>query len=63
MLRLRGPASLKLSTLLVKRKTLQVDLPLDYVAFDVLEDRHAIGHDMGRTGRERGLLYISYVQP
>lgn len=56
-LQLRRPASLCCCALIVKRKTLKVDLPLRYVGFEI-DEGYAVGYGIAHQGRFRGLPYI-----
>ena len=61
MLKLREPASLRFGTLLLKRASLKVPLPLDYVGFEVEDQGIAIGYGMGHDAGQRSLPYIAAV--
>ena len=61
VLRRRGPASLRLCTLLLKRRNLRVPLEPDYVGFEIDADGMAVGYGMGHSPAERGLPYIATV--
>ncbi|MGH7676131.1 MAG: hypoxanthine phosphoribosyltransferase [Gemmatimonadales bacterium] len=60
-LRARGPASLKTCALTRKPGRLQVDVPLDYVGFD-LPDRWVVGYGLDYEDRFRTLPYIGVVE-
>jgi hypoxanthine phosphoribosyltransferase len=49
--------SLKLCSLLLKRARLKVDVPVDYLGFDI-EDKFVIGYGLDFDGRYRELPYI-----
>lgn len=57
MLRLRQPASIELCALAVKPKSLSVDLPVKYKAFE-FGSQIVVGYGVG-TGRERALPYLA----
>jgi hypoxanthine phosphoribosyltransferase len=61
MLKLRQPASLRFGTLLLKRASLKVPLPLDYVGFEIADEGIAIGYGMGHEAGQRSLPYIAAV--
>jgi hypoxanthine phosphoribosyltransferase len=60
-LRARGPASLKTCVLTRKPDRLEVDVPLDYVGFD-LPDRWVVGYGLDYEDRYRTLPYIGVVE-
>ncbi len=60
-LRARGPASLKTCVLTRKPGRLEVDVPLDYVGFD-LPDRWVVGYGLDYEDRFRTLPYIGTVE-
>lgn len=59
-LRARGPASLKTCALTRKPGRLEVDVPLDYVGFDI-PDRWVVGYGLDYGDRWRTLPYIGVV--
>lgn len=54
---LKNLASLKLCSLLLKRARLKVEIPIDYLGFDI-EDKFVIGYGLDFDGRFRELPYI-----
>ncbi|MGZ3788916.1 MAG: hypoxanthine phosphoribosyltransferase [Bacteriovorax sp.] len=56
-MKLKNVASLKLCSLLLKRARLKVDVPVDYLGFDI-EDKFVIGYGLDFDGRYRELPYI-----
>lgn len=61
LLKLREPASLRFATLLLKRASLKVPLPLDYVGFEIADEGIAIGYGMGHDAGHRSLPYIAAI--
>jgi hypoxanthine phosphoribosyltransferase len=61
MLKLRQPASIRFGTLLLKRASLKVPLPLDYVGFEIADQGIAIGYGMGHDAGHRSLPYIAAI--
>ena len=57
----RGPASLKTCLLTRKPDRLEVEVPLDYVGFD-LPDRWVVGYGLDHEDRFRALPYIGVVE-
>jgi hypoxanthine phosphoribosyltransferase len=57
-LQLRRPASLRCCALIVKRQSLKVDVPVEYVGFE-LNEGFAVGYGIAHRGRFRGLPYIA----
>jgi hypoxanthine phosphoribosyltransferase len=55
--KLKNVKSLKLCSLLRKKARLQVDVPIDYLGFDI-EDKFVIGYGLDFDGRYRELPYI-----
>jgi len=62
LLRRRGPASLRVCTLLNKVERRLVDLPLDYVGFDV-PNEFVIGYGLDYNQIYRNLPYIGVLKP
>jgi len=62
MLRARGPASLKTCVLTRKPARAEVDVPLDYVGFDI-PDRWVVGYGLDYDDRYRTLPYIATIDP
>lgn len=56
-MKLKSPASVKLCSLLLKRARLKVEVPVDYLGFDI-EDKFVIGYGLDYDGRYRELPYI-----
>jgi hypoxanthine phosphoribosyltransferase len=56
-MKLKNVASLKLCSLLLKRARLKVEVPVDYLGFDI-EDKFVIGYGLDFDGRYRELPYI-----
>lgn len=55
------PKSIKICTLLNKPSRRQVDVPIDYIGFEV-EDLFIIGYGLDFAQRYRNLPYISYLE-
>lgn len=62
LLRRRGPASLRVCTLLNKAERRLVDLPLDYVGFDV-PNEFVVGYGLDYNQIYRNLPYIGVLKP
>lgn len=62
VLEARGPASLKVCAMLRKPERLQVNVPIDYVGFDI-PDVWVIGYGMDLADHYRNLPYIGVVDP
>ena len=60
-LRLRGPASLKVCTLLDKRVRRLVDVPIDYVGFEV-PDEFVVGYGLDFRQKFRNLPFIAALR-
>jgi len=60
-LRTRGPASLKLCTLLHKPSGARTAVPIDYVGFTI-PARFVIGYGLDLRGKFRGLPYVGFVK-
>ncbi len=58
----KGPASLKVCTLLDKSVRRMADIPIEYVGFEV-PDEFVIGYGLDYGGRYRNLPYIGVLQP
>ncbi len=56
-MKLKNLASLKLCSLLLKRARLKIEVPIDYLGFDI-EDKFVIGYGLDYDGRYRELPYI-----
>lgn len=61
-LRARKPASLRVCTLLDKRARRLVDVPLDYVAFEV-PDEFVVGYGLDHRELYRNIPYICVLKP
>lgn len=60
-LKTRNPKSLKLCTLLDKPDRRVVDVPVDYVGFEI-PDRFVVGYGLDYDQRYRNLPYIGFVE-
>ena len=60
--RRRGARSVRVAALLDKRSRRRVDLPIDYVGFDV-PDEFVVGYGLDHAERYRNLPYIGVVLP
>lgn len=56
-MKLKNPKSLKLCSLLLKRARLKIEVPVDYLGFDI-EDKFVIGYGLDFDGKYRELPYI-----
>ena len=56
-MRLKDLKSLKLCSLLLKRARLKIEVPIDYLGFDI-EDKFVIGYGLDFNGSYRELPYI-----
>jgi len=56
-MKLKNLKSLKLCSLLLKRARLKIEVPVDYLGFDI-EDKFVIGYGLDFDGRFRELPYI-----
>lgn len=61
ILRSRGPASLKLCSLLEKPERHRVEVPLDYVGF-VVPDEFVVGYGLDYAERYRNLPYVGVLK-
>ena len=61
MLKDRGPASLKLCTLLDKPDRRVIDVPVDYTGFEI-PDEFVVGYGLDYDQRYRNLPYIGVVE-
>lgn len=61
-IRSRGPASLKLCTLLDKPDRRKVDVPVDYKGFSI-PDEFVVGYGLDYNERYRNLPYIAVLKP
>ncbi len=62
ILRERGPKSLRICTLLNKASRRQVDIPVDYVGFDI-PDKFVFGFGLDVDELHRGLPYVAVLKP
>lgn len=58
----RRPASLKIAILFDRPRRRLVDLPIDYVGFE-LPDRFVVGYGLDWRGRFRNLPYVAALDP
>jgi len=61
-LQAHAPASLRVCTLLDKRARRLVDLPLDYVGFEI-PDEFMVGYGLDYDGEYRNLRFIGTFHP
>jgi len=61
-LRVRGPASLRICTLLSKPSRRQVDIKLDYVGFEI-PNEFVIGYGLDYAENYRNLRFIGVLKP
>ncbi len=62
ILRARNPASLRICTLLNKKERRLVDVPLDYVGFDI-PNKFVVGYGLDFGEIYRNLPYIAVLKP
>jgi hypoxanthine phosphoribosyltransferase len=62
LLRSRGPASLKICTLLNKPSRRQVEIAIDYIGFDI-PDKFVFGYGLDLDELYRNLPFIAVVKP
>ncbi|HEX2621681.1 MAG TPA: hypoxanthine phosphoribosyltransferase [Phototrophicaceae bacterium] len=60
LLRTRHPASLKLCTLLNKASRREIEIPIDYIGFDI-EDKFVFGYGLDLDEKFRNLPFIGVV--
>lgn len=60
MLRSRQPASLKVAALLSKPTRREIDVPVDYIGFEV-PDRFVVGYGLDDDQRYRELPYVAVI--
>jgi hypoxanthine phosphoribosyltransferase len=58
----RGPASLRICTLLNKAERREVDVPVDYIGFDI-PDEFVVGYGLDFSEIYRNLPYIAVLKP
>lgn len=61
-LRMRQPESLRVCTLFNKSKLRLIDVPIDYVGFD-LPDRFVVGYGLDYQERYRNLPFVGLLKP
>jgi len=61
-LRARNPASLRVCTLFDKRTRRLVDIPLDYIGFEV-PDKFVVGYGLDYKGEYRNLPFVGVLRP
>jgi hypoxanthine phosphoribosyltransferase len=61
MLDARKPASMKLITLLNKASRREIEIPIDYVGFDI-EDKFVFGYGLDLDEKFRNLPFIGVVR-
>jgi hypoxanthine phosphoribosyltransferase len=61
-LKTRRPASLRVCVLLNKQERREVDVPLDYVGFDI-PDKFVIGYGLDYDEKYRNLSFIGVLKP
>lgn len=62
VLEARRPASLKLCTLLNKPQRRTIEIPIDYIGFDI-EDKFVFGYGLDLDEKFRNLPFIAVVRP
>ncbi len=62
MLRTRDPASLRVCVLLTKPSRREIDVPLDYVGFEI-PDKFVVGYGLDFDERYRNLPYVGVLHP
>jgi hypoxanthine phosphoribosyltransferase len=62
ILRARQPASLRICTLLNKQSRRQVEIPIDYVGFDI-PDKFVVGYGLDYKEVYRNLPYVGVLRP
>lgn len=60
-LRARGPASVKICSLLYKPEALKAEIQLDYVGFKIANE-FVVGYGLDYNEKYRGLPYIGYIE-
>jgi len=60
LLQTQGPASLRVCTLLNKPSRRRVEVPLDFVGFEI-PDRFVVGYGLDANQRYRGLPYVAVI--
>ncbi|MGE0494426.1 MAG: hypoxanthine phosphoribosyltransferase [Vulcanimicrobiota bacterium] len=62
VLKLRNPASVKIATLLSKPSRRKVDVPIDYLGFEI-DDHFVVGYGLDYKSFYRNLPYIGILDP
>ena len=62
VLKSRNPASLKICTLLSKPKRRKINIPVDYIGFEI-EDFFVVGYGLDYAGNYRNLPFIGVLDP
>jgi len=60
VLQARAPASLHVCTLLNKRSRRRIEVPLDFVGFDI-PDHFVVGYGLDAAQKHRGLAYVAVL--
>ena len=63
LIRLRGPESVKIVTLLNKHSRRKADIEPDYTGFDLTSDEFIIGYGLDFAEKYRNLPYIGVLKP
>lgn len=58
----RGPASLRICTLLSKPSRREIDVPIDYTGFEI-PDEFVVGYGLDFAEEYRNLPYIAVLKP
>jgi hypoxanthine phosphoribosyltransferase len=58
----RSPASLRICTLLNKPERREIDVPIDYLGFDI-PDAFVVGYGLDFAQRYRNLPFIAVLKP
>jgi hypoxanthine phosphoribosyltransferase len=61
-LQARAPASMRICTLLSKRERREVDVPVDFVGFEI-PDEFVVGYGLDFAEKYRNLPYIAVLKP
>ncbi|MDO5146839.1 MAG: hypoxanthine phosphoribosyltransferase [Eubacteriales bacterium] len=62
VLQRRNPASIRLCALLNKKDRREVEVPIDYLGFDI-PDKFVVGYGLDYAQKYRNLPYIAVVEP
>ena len=60
-LKKKEPNSIKICVLLDKKSRRKIDVPVDYVGFEI-EDKFVLGYGLDYEGGYRNIPYIGYVE-